>query len=399
MVGALAAFVLGFAAMVALTRTGGGRQRVLEYTLEAVGGRLQGKLEVARLDGNLITGARLYGLELRGTDGELVVRADSAYANYELPSFFGGDAVLNRLVLYSSEVLLSRMPGDSLWNYQEILLDTSSTAGQGPPRATIINSARLVDAEVTVRVPWEPADYLSPAERAVAISEALADTSRLDVVAADSGYVRTMTFDITEAGISELVIAGDDRGGTYVRVDTAAFSALLYRGDPLVVRDLAGELSLNEGVLRYAAPTIQLPSSRIRSTGKIDLSGEAPAYDLTVAADSAVRLEDFTFIYPYLPEGGTAAFGLTLETHPEGTLYRVRDLRFDAPGTRMTGSFGVVMNGTLRFTDVDLTAEPLRVQTIEEMLPAGLPVTGLRIGSVEIRSDGDPAAAAGVSRG
>mgnify|MGYP006145723515 CR=1 FL=1 len=89
-----------------------------------------------------------------------------------------------------------------------------------------------------------------------------------------------------------------------------------------------------------------------------------------------------------MPEGGRASFRMWLETRGEATLYRFRDLAFTAPGTRLVGSFGLIVGDALEFTDANLTASPLRVQTIEEMLPAGLPVSGLTIGEVEIRSSG-----------
>jgi hypothetical protein len=393
--GAALALALGFVALVALTRTDWGRGRVLGYTLRAVGGRLNGVLVVKRLDGNLITGARLYGIELRGRDGERVVRADSAYADYELPSFFGGDVVLRRLVLYNSEVSLSRLPGDSLWNYQKILLDTTKVPGTTASRATLIRSARFVDAKVTVRAPWEPAKYLSPRERAQAIRDALADTSRLEVTRAPGGYLRRMDFQVADARTTDLVIAGDDRGGTYLRVDSAAARAMLYRGKPLVVRDVRGELSFHDGVVRYRMPRVVLPASTVTSVGTIDMRQPEPLYDLTVDVPH-VTLTDMEWLFPQLPQGGEAAFRMSLETRKEGTLYRFTGLRFTAPGTRLVGSFGVLMDGTLQFTDVNLTAAPLRVRTIEEMLPSGLPVRGLQIGEVEIHSSGAATRPAGA---
>lgn len=391
--GMVAAFAIGFAAFVAFTRTEGGRTRVLEYTLSAVGGRLNGYLEVARLDGNLVTGAKLYDFELRDADSVLIVKADSAYANYELPSFFGGDVVLNELVLYSAELALRKFPGDSLWNYQEVLLDTARVPGEGPARATIIRNARVVDARVTVRMPWAPDTTASSIEQAIEVREALADTSRIEVARhAEGGYLRTMRFEVDDAEVADLVISGDERGGTFLRVESARARAQLYRGDPLDIRAVEGELSMHQGVLRYDFPSVTLPGSRLGSRGVVDLREPLPRYDLAVSADS-VDLDDLTWLYPRMTEDGRASFEMVLETHPEGTLFRFDDLRFTAPGTRLTGSFGVMLGEALSFTRVNLTAQPLRVETIEEMLPRELPVRGLHIGAVEIRS-GDSVEAA-----
>ena len=44
------------------------------------------------------------------------------------------------------------------------------------------------------------------------------------------------------------------------------------------------------------------------------------------------------------------------------------------------------MGDSLLFSDISLRADPLDVNTVQAMLPVEVPVRGLRIGSVEIRS-------------
>ena len=391
--GMIAAIAIGLAAFVAFTRTQGGRTRVLNYTLSAVGGRLNGYLDVADLDGNLVTGAKLYAVSLLDADSAVIVRADSAFANYELPSFFGGDVVLNQLVLYGADVSLRKFPGDSLWNYQEVLLDTTQAPG-GAARATILRDVRLVDARITVRMPWEPDSTASAAAQAIEVRDALADSSRIEVARHPAGgYLRTMRFEVDDAELSDIVISGDERGGTYVRLESASARARLYRGEPLVVREAEGELAMSQGMMRFRFPAVALPGSRIAASGIVDMREPVPKYDLAVAADS-VDLGDMLWIYPRLPANGRASFEMKMETRDEGTLFRFDTLRFSAPGTRLVGSFGVLLGETLLFTDVNLTAQPLRMETIEAMLPQELPVQGLHIGAVEIRSSGGGAAAA-----
>jgi hypothetical protein len=386
--GVIAALALGLATVAVLTRTEAGRAYVLDFTLRALGGGLNGELRVQRLEGNLIAGARLYEVELLGHDGQRVMRADSAYLNYELPTLAGGDVVLDRVVLYGAELLLRRLPGDTLWNYQYVLLDTTRTPG--PDRATVIRNAQLVGGHITVEMPWEPDPEAGPAERARELRETLADDSRLvvrEVPGVADGYLRTMEFDVDHAGVTDLVIASDQRGGTFVRVQGLAARLHLYRGDPLDVRDGTGDLSLRDGIIRYQAPELVLPNSRLSSAGVVDITEPDPRYDLVVHGEQ-VDLGDITWLFPDVPEDASASFELTLETRTDGTLYLFRDLTFDAPGTRLVGSFGVILNDVLQFTDVNLTASPLRVEVIEAMLPEQLPVRGLSIGEVEIRSRG-----------
>lgn len=386
--GAAAAFILGFAALAAFTRTGWGRDRVRTVVLGAVGGSVNGSLNFQRLEGNLLTGARVHGIELLGADGDTVLTADSAYINYELPSFFGGDVVLNGLVLYGSEVTLSRLPTDSLWNYQELLLDTTNAGGAG--RATVVESARLVDSHITLLLPWEPRADGTDAEQEAEIREVLADESRLNVYAVEGGYLREMAFRVGEGRVTDLVIAGEERGGTYLEIDTLTMFGRLFRGDSLEVRHAAGLISLESGVMKYDFPRVVLPSSTISSSGTVNLAEEGPVYNLRITGEQ-VDLADMRWIYPDVPDGGAAQFQLDLETDAEGerTHYIVRNLVFTAPGTRLEGEFALLVNGGLEFTEVNLEAAPFRVETIEEMLPDGLPVRGLQIGSFEIRSSGE----------
>jgi hypothetical protein len=386
--GFVAAIAVIGAVLLSVTGTRAGRERILGITLEALGGQLSegSHLRVGRLAGGLFTGARMYDIELVDPGGEAMVRADSAYINYELPTFFGGDVVINRLVLYRPEVLLYRLPGDSLWNYQHVLQDTTTDQQPGRRgRATIIDALEMVDGVVTVRLPWEPDEALPPAERAREIEAALSDTSRLAVESVPGGYLRTIVVRASEAAVEALTVAPDERGGTYVRVVQATAEVDLYRDEPLRVQDLQGELSLREGMMRYTVPQLVLPGSGLSSSGVIDLTGEEPLYDLAVNG-AGVALRDLLWLYPALPPEGEASFRMALETTPETLRLRAVDLDFAAPGTRIAGAFEVVMGDSLLFNDISLRADPLDVNTVQTMLPVQIPVRGLRIGSVEIES-------------
>jgi hypothetical protein len=379
--GALVGAALLGTAVVGVTHTTWGREKILGVTLRTLGGRLNGRLAVGRLEGNLLTGARLYRIELRQPDGRVLVQADSAFIDYRLASFFGGDMVIRRLDVYQASVFLRRLPTDSLWNYQQVLLDTTAAGGAG--RATLFNRLRLVRANVKVEIPWLPTPGLSPAAQRREIRDALSDTSRIVVARVAGGYLRTVLMSARSATASRLTIASDQRGGTYLQVDSAVGRLSLYRGTPLELRGLQGELEQREGVVHYRAPIVRLPSSTVASEGTVDMRRDVPIYDVTVRGTN-VALRDAQWLYPPFPRRGTATFRLALQTLPQGDYYRMDTLRLTMPGTRVSGHFGIVVGDSLLFDDVSLRADPLDVQEVEEMLPTTLPVRGLRIGSVEI---------------
>ena len=387
-VGLVVAMIVVAAAAITVTRTEAGRERILAITLNVLGGALhpESRLEVQRLDGGLFTGAWAYGISLQDPGGETMVVADSARIRYRLASFFGGDVIIDDLVVYGAEVLVYRMPTDSLWNYQRLLSDTvpSDTTG-GPGRATILRGLRLVDGLVAVRIPWEPDADLTPAEREAEIADALAADSRIAVEEVPGGYLRTINARVADVGIEDLAVAPDERGGTYLRITHAVAAVDLYVDEPLMVEGLTGELSLREGMVRYAAPEVRLPASIVATEGVLNMTGEELAYDLTVEGEG-VALRDLQWLYPAFPDDGRATFVMLIETRPGQLLLRATGLDLETPGTRLAGDFSLVLGDTLVFSDVSLRADPLDMSTVERLLPVDLPVRGLTIGSAAIES-------------
>jgi hypothetical protein len=382
--GAVWSVVVVFLVLALYTRTGWGRERVLGFTLETLGGQLNGTLRVDRLSGNVFTGARLYEVTLEDQDGEPFVSADSAFIEYRLPTFLGGDVVIQHLEVYSPRMHLARLPGDTLWNYQRVLLDSLPDPDR-VPRATLIERMRLLDANVTISMEWVDDPDLTPAEQERLLRGALTDTARLMARQVPGGYVRVMNLMMRAAEVSELFIGPDERGGTYLKVDSARGDIRLWRDPPMQIRDLTGELNLREGVLRFNAPRVSFPQSEIRTVGEIDLREEEPIYHVVLAGDR-IAFADMQWLYPRFPDEGGGGLRMRIQTRPEGFYFFARDIDVRTPGTHVRGRFGMMLGDTIRFVDADLTADPLDTGTVERLLPAGLPVRGLFIGGAEITS-------------
>lgn len=382
--GVAIALAIVVAGVASVTRTEWGHAKILTFTLEKLGGRLNGRLVVERLEGSLLTGARLYRVTLDDATGTRLLSADSAYIDYRLPSFFGGDMVIRRLDLYNARLFLRRLPGDSLWNYQHVLLDTTRT-GTTVGKATLIDRMRLVRATAEVQIPWSPDTSLTPRQQRRQTAEALADTSVIVVRRAPGGYLRSMDFRVDTANVAQLIIAPDERGGMYLRILSGAAEANLYRGEPLRIRAIEGQLTMRNGVVRYDVPSVRLPASHLVTEGTVDVRGGAPLYDLLMNGDS-VALADMRWLFPRYPRTGRASFRVAVETRPEGLFVRMRDLRLVAPGTDVTGAFGLVMGDSVIFTDLNLKAQPVDISTVQRFLPTDIPVRGLHLGGVEVHS-------------
>lgn len=369
-----------------VSQTSWGRERALTFTLGALGGQVNGDLDVARLDGNLLTGAYLYEITLLGPDGDLFVQADSAYIDYKLPTFFGGDIVIERLVVYDAEVYILKMPGDTIWNYQAIFSDTTTSKGQ--PRAILIDQGEFHESLVIVRGPWEPLEDGGRA-REREIDVALSDTSRLLVERVDSGFVRTMRFEELDAVISRTLISSAERAGNYIQFDDISTNAYVW-ATPIQIDRGRGEVTLQGDLVKFRAAPVVFSESEAAVWGSVSFAGPEPRYDVH-ARGNEVALADLQWIYPPFPSEGTVTGDLWFETRPDGMFYEIHDLILRAPGTVVEGDAALIFGDTLRFLDANLNANPLRVETIQQMLPLEVPVEGLRIGSVEIHALDEPA--------
>ena len=382
LIGVIVAAGTAAAIVLVVARTPWGQERALDQTISFAGHRLQGTLAIERVSGNLLTGAQVYNVSLRGLDGEALLVADSGYIDYNLRTLLGNRTVIDYVVLHNPRIRIRRMPGDSLWNFQEILRDT--TAQEAPSeRTTVISRIAFRNANVTVQSPWEPEGTLRGAARARAVREAVSDTLRLMVDSVPGGFVRTSHFRRMDGELADLVLGVEAGGGTYLRIRRLQGLAYVYR-DPVRIRQARGQITIRDGRTEVQADTVLFPASRLTGYGVVH-PGDTLRYDFVFRADTAA-FRDFKWLYPNFPERGGGRLGLQFETRPDGTLIHVTDARLSAPGTRMRGNFGVLLGDTIRFFDVGLTAQPLDVRTVERMLPTELPVRGLRIGAVEIRN-------------
>jgi hypothetical protein len=117
----------------------------------------------------------------------------------------------------------------------------------------------------------------------------------------------------------------------------------------------------------------------------VDVREGAPRYDVLMNGDS-VALADLRWLFPRYPTSGRASFRVAVETRPEGLFVRMRDLRLVAPGTDVTGAFGLVMGDSVIFTDLNLKAQPVDIPTVQRFLPTDIPIRGLHLGGVEVHS-------------
>src|SRR5690606_30196289 len=108
------------------------------------------------------------------------VRADSIRVSYDITRLLGGSIVLDDVVLYSPDVVLEKLPGQSLWNYEAIF--EQADVGPDERRLILFTNARIIDGAFTIRYPLD--EPISPS-----------DTARMIVERHAQGVTRVLRFE------------------------------------------------------------------------------------------------------------------------------------------------------------------------------------------------------------
>ncbi|HEX6371013.1 MAG TPA: hypothetical protein VF006_19000 [Longimicrobium sp.] len=396
----LGGVALGVALLLLLlnvvARTERGHEFVLQRTLDALGKNVHGgKLLIENIDGNLFEGAKVYGLRLQDNQGRAFLVADSAFLNYRATTLISPRIHITRATLYDPEIYIFKLPGDTLWNYQAIFADTTAKDPTAPrkERATLIDSLRVIGGIARLQTPWEPDSSLSPAARRAEIADALSDTSLALVDTVRGGYIRTMNFTRLHGRLSRIRFAPGSATGSRIHIDSLRGVAQIFRR-PVQFNQIQGQIALLRGHVELDAPVMRLPGSTLSLSGVVRTANfpawfdpdKAPMYDLAFRSDS-VAFRDLQWLYPRFPAEARGSISLRIEHRPDGLMFLARDTDVTAPGTHLVGDFGMILGDTLRFVDVDLEADPVRISTIERMLPEGLPVQGLVLGGATIKGE------------
>ncbi len=395
--GLLLGAALAVLALSVVSRTRWGHEFVLQQTLDALGpGIPQGKLTIDRISGNLFEGANVYGLRLADAEGRTFLAADSGHLDYRVTTLLSPRIHIESATLFEPEVYIFRLPGDTLWNYQAIFADTTVRDPARPrvERATLVDLLRVHDAMVRVQLPWVPDSTLSPRAQRAEVALALSDSSLILVDSVEGGYLRTMNFTRMTGRLSRIRFAPGTEAGSRIHIDSIRTRAQIFR-EPAELVHAQGTVALLPAHIELDAPLVRLPHSDLAVSGVVRTGrfpawfdeAQAPMYDLAFRSDS-VFFRDLLWLYPRFPEEARGSLSFRIEHRPEGLLFLARDARLAAPGTRIAGSFGMIVGDTIRFVDVDVEAEPVDTRVIDSMLPEGLPVRGLRLGGAEIRGEG-----------
>jgi autotransporter translocation and assembly factor TamB len=355
------------------TRTDWGMERARRFVVSWLEDRVEGELRLSRITGpGLMGGVIIHDFEIVDPRGRPFIRMDSLELAYDWRTLLAGRIVLNRVVLHQPVAIIERLHGDTLWNYQHVF--PADATPEDPDRRSLImfNDARVLNGVAVIRLPFEPEGPIEPA-----------DTARLLLESAPGGTLRTMRFEDINARFDRVIWESPIEKGRLFDIASLQARGFVWR-DPFIIRNARGSLTTRDSIVAFDLPDVMLPGSQASILGTIVMRTGDNDLDIRVEGRS-LQFRDLQWLYPNMPEEGGGSLVLRIRSQPDGILWLAEDARLQAPGTRVAGSFGVVTGDTLYFTRVDLRASPLDVEFLEQLLPGGLPVDGLLIGTVEVR--------------
>jgi hypothetical protein len=371
-IGMATGLIFAASAIFIITRTEWGMERARRYIVSWLDDRIDGELRLGTISGpGLLRGVVIRDFAIVDPRGRPFLSTDSLELAYHWRTLLAGRILLERVVLHRPTLVIERLPGDTLWNYEHVF----GTGSPDDPRERsliIFDDARIRNGTAFIRTPFEPDGPVAPE-----------DTARIMVEAAPGGLVRTMRFEDINARLNRVIWESPIEKGRLFDVHSLQARGYVWR-DPFIIDNARGTLTTRDSIIAFDFPEVSLPRSHAGMLGRIVMRSGPNDIDVRVESRRLV-FRDLGWLTPHLPEDGGGSLVLRIQSQPDGILWLAEDARLQAPGTRIAGSFGVVTGDTLYFTRVDLRASPLDVRTIEQILPGGLPVDGLLIGTVEVR--------------
>lgn len=360
--------VVGVLAVLVLTQTDYGRERVRQLAVGGINGATHGIAHIGAVHGNLLAGVVLSDVTLTDSAGKPFVAADTVKATYRLRPFFSKKVILSSLTLVRPVIVLDKPPGGS-WNWDRILFPPSpehdTTAGWGS--WIRLHQVRIVDGTLVTRSPWTPRASLVGAARDSAIQEALSPSARTVVVPVPGGYQQVMTFRSMNGTFPRIRLADPDTATKLIAVSNLSMTANMFRPPPLQLRDAGGIIRVAKDSAWWRDLHVTLPNSRATLSGAYLLaSGDFRVHG---HADPAA-LADLRWIYPPFPSTGSGSLDFAMATHHDSASdYSLQHARFAVGDATLSGDATFSMGDTTRVSNTHLRFARVSARLLEQLVP------------------------------
>ena len=362
-------------AVVILSSTNWGRERVRRLALSQLKNMVHGQVSIGRLSGNLLTGLTAHDVSVRDSAGRPFFAAQEVSARYAIGALAGKRIWLTDVRLVRPLIVLDKQPGRE-WNYQSIFRSDTTTkapsSGPGWGSWVRLENLSLVDGQLIVRSPWSPSARLRPAAQDSAVRDALGGKSRLMVVPATNPapgrapFQKVVELRSIDATVPLLRLADPSQENRLARVAALRMTALPFRPPAAVVTAMRGDFQFNNDSLWWHDVDARMPGSRVSGDGSYVIENGDMTLELK---GQPAALADLRWLYPRLPSegGGTLDFSMRWRGAAQDYLARNADVRTGS--ARISGDFGLTLTDTFALHDTNLRFANLDTRLLEQIVP------------------------------
>jgi translocation and assembly module TamB len=355
-------------ALLIVTNTDWGRERARRFAVNFLQDRVNGRVTIGRLSGNLLTGVTIHDFAIRDSTGAPFMVADAVTATYRVGSLLSKRLWFDDVTITRPLVLLDHPPKGE-WNYKRIFRSDTTTA-HGPPspwtQRIQFTDMTVIDGHLIVRTPWSPSERLTPAARDSAVRATLEGKSRLMVVRVPAGFQKIVELQHLNAKAPLLRLSDPNERNRLAKVASLNMTAFPFRPPPAVVRDLRGNFLFNDDSLWWSNAYAEMPGSRISGNGRYTLDNG----DMTLVLRGApASLADLRWVYPRLPSDGEGTLDFRMDWVGATQTYVARNADVRVRQARVSGNFGFTMADTVTIHDTDLRLANFDTRLLEQLLP------------------------------
>ncbi len=356
----LAVVVVGGVAWA--TRTASGRRTVASWVESAVGGAVEGRVEIGEITGgNLLTRAEISSFSIREPDGEPFVVLEDVRAEYDPLAFLRGRYVFRAVRMERARLVLSQ-DADEEWNFDRLFADddtaTADTASDEDGTHLSLHNVRVGDGRVEVHTDFE------------AVKPDSEEVWRLERTP-EGRVVRTIEIDSLSGRFPRLRIA-DPTEPMLLDLEDVSGRAMAVR-QALRLRE-ADVRAVFRDTIDVEVSGLRIGRSSVAGQGWV-LPEDPPRYRFDLRADP-FSFEDLQWIPVPMPATGSGPADLAVRSVGEDLAVDVRNAELTIADSRMRGGLTVVTTETPRIDTLDVVLDPLRLSRVDRILDRPTAVDG-----------------------
>ncbi len=377
--------LLAVAAVIYLPRTAWGREKVRAAVESALNNQFAGRVSIGRIELPSFSRATVHDVIITDSAGAPFITVPTVRASWALNDLWNKRVILDNVRAERAVIVLDRQPGKR-WNWDAILFpDTTKrprTAESQFGDWVELRNVQLVDVSLTSRSPYTPDAWRSAAAQDSLLALAVDNKLRAVVRKVPGGYQRVTVLEHVTLNAPYARIKYPGTTSQLFRIASGSGIITPFQPPSLDLRDVSGTIEVNSDSVWFRKVQAQLPASRASLSGQYNIN--TGNTDIVANAPQVVT-DDWLWLVPLLPKGGTGSIGdVRYSLNGFSSDVTLHDLSLAMEAARLNGrlDFGFDKDDT-RFDDVNVRVDALDTRLVKRLLPdVEIPRSGVLSGTL-----------------